>query len=146
MVIPILHTVIMTRPYSELIARFRSAGLRPTRQRLALGRILFDGVDRHVTAEGLHNAVAKAGTAVSLATIYNALNQFTEAGFLREVLIGFGKSFYDTNLSNHHHIYYAAEDRLEDIRPYDLRITRLPAPPSGQALSRVEIVITMTPD
>ena len=134
-----------TRPYSELVARLRSAGLRSTRQRLALGRILFDGTDRHVTAEALHAAAARAGANVSLATVYNTLNQFTAAGFLREVSIGPGKSFFDTNTSDHHHIYYETEHRLEDIDPGDLRIAPLPVPPPGQTVSRIEVVGRVAP-
>ena len=80
------------RPYSHLIKLLRSAGLRPTRQRLALTKLLFDGKDRHVTAEILHGEALRAGVSVSLATVYNSLHQLNKAGLLREIVVEVGRS------------------------------------------------------
>ena len=93
-----------TAPVDRLI----EAGLRPTRQRVALARLLFDGGDRHVTAEALHGEATAAGQAMALATVYNTLHQFTEAGLLREVVIEAGRSYFDTNIRDHHHFYHEA--------------------------------------
>jgi Fur family iron response transcriptional regulator len=99
------------RPFAHAIERLRSAGLRPTRQRLALVRLLFDHGDRHVSAEALHAEAQRAGVRVSLATIYNTLNQFTEAGLLREVVVEAGRSYFDTNTGDHHHFFFEGPRR-----------------------------------
>ncbi len=103
------------RPFSDVITRLRAAGLRPTRQRLALARLLFDGADRHVTAEQLHSEARANNVPVSLATIYNTLNQFTEAGILREVVVDALSSYFDTNVSHHHHFFCEEDRNLVDI-------------------------------
>ena len=90
------------RPYSDFIERIRSVGLRPTRQRLALAKLLFRGEDRHVTAENLHKETKSENMRVSLATVYNTLHQFKEAGLLREISIDGSRSYFDTNTKNHH--------------------------------------------
>ena len=84
------------RPYSQVLARLREAGLRPTRQRLALGRLLFEAGDHHVTAENLHEQAVSAGVSVSLATVYNTLHQFTKVGLLREVVVDSSRTYFDT--------------------------------------------------
>jgi Fur family iron response transcriptional regulator len=122
--------------------RLRAAGLRPTRQRLVLGALLFgDGRDRHVTAEELHGEAAARGARVSLATVYNALNQFTAAGLLREVLVGPGKLYFDTNLGDHHHFYVEGDGALLDIPADKVAIARLPAAPTGMTVERVDVVV-----
>jgi Fur family transcriptional regulator, iron response regulator len=83
----------------------RRAGLRPTRQRVALAALLFGNGDRHVTAEILHEEAVKAGERVSLATVYNTLHQFERAGLLREIAIGGQRAYFDTNISNHNHFF-----------------------------------------
>src|SRR3546814_13718253 len=111
------------RPYSALVQRLKAAGLRPTRQRLALAKLLFEapgGCDRHMTAEQLHAEAVADNVRVSLATIYNSLHQFTEAGLLREVVVESGRSYFDTNVTDHHHFYYEGSGRLQDI-PGELR-------------------------
>ena len=90
---------------SELAERLRAAGLRPTRQRLALGTLLFGTGDRHVSAEMLHAEAVTAGEQVSLATVYNTLHQFKDAGLLRELAIEGSKAYFDTNTSNHNHFF-----------------------------------------
>ena len=92
-----------TRPYAFAMDRLRSHGLRPTRQRLALAKLLFEGEDRHVSAEQLHMEALGAHVRVSLATVYNTLHQFTTAGMLREVEVDPGRSNVETNTDDHHH-------------------------------------------
>ncbi len=129
------------RPYSALIERLKAVGLRPTRQRLALSRLLHEGGNRHLTAEQLHEEALAAKMPVSLATVYNALHQFTAAGLLREVVVEPGRSYFDTNVEDHHHFYFEDSGRLEDIPGDEVHLVRLPKPPKGTRLSRVDIII-----
>ncbi len=131
------------RPYTGTIQRLRAVGLRPTRQRLALGRLLFDGGDRHVTAEKLHGEAVEAGVRVSLATVYNALHQFTEAGLLREVVVDPGKSYFDTNTNDHHHFFHEDSGVLDDIPGDAVAMAKMPETPEGSAISRVDVVIRL---
>ena len=125
--------------------KLRLAGLRPTRQRLALAGLLFGGGDRHVSAESLHAEALKARAGVSLATVYNTLNQFTQAGLLREVAIEGSRSYFDTNVSNHIHFFLEDEERLVDIPVADLDIKGLPQAPSGREISRIDVIIRLAP-
>lgn len=125
--------------------RLRGAGLRPTRQRLALARLLFGGGCRHVTAEQLHAEALSGHEAVSLATVYNTLHQFTAAGLLREVVIEQGRSYFDTNTTEHHHFYFIADGRLEDIPADSVRLAATPAAPAGGRIARVDIVLRVAP-
>lgn len=129
------------RSYSGLIARLKAAGLRPTRQRLALGRLLFEGGDRHVTAEQLHGEAQAAEVGVSVATVYNSLHQFTKAGLLREVVVEPGRSYFDTNVDDHHHFFFEGSGDLQDIPGERLGLTELPDPPEGTRIARVDVVI-----
>lgn len=133
-----------TRPYRPALDRLRQTGLRPTRQRLALARLLFDGGDRHVTAEQLHGEAAAARVAVSLATVYNTLHQFTAAGLLREVVVDPGRSYFDTNTDDHHHFFHEGTGELRDIAGDALRVANLPAPPPGSRIARIDVVIRLT--
>ncbi len=132
------------RPYSGLIERLKAAGLRPTRQRLALARLLQDGGDPHLSAEQLHEEALAAKVRVSLATVYNALHQFTAAGLLREVVVEPGRSYFDTNVEDHHHFYFEDSGRLEDIPGDQVSLTNLPKPPKGSRLSRVDVIIRVS--
>ena len=129
------------RSYSGLIAKLKGANLRPTRQRLALARLLFERGDRHVTAEQLHSEAQAASVGVSVATVYNSLHQFTEAGLLREVVVEPGRSYFDTNVENHHHFYYEGSGNLEDIPGDRLALAELPDAPEGTRIARVDVVI-----
>ncbi len=129
------------RPYSDALARLRRAGLRPTRQRLALARLLFEGPDRHVSAETLHGEAVGAGVRVSLATVYNTLHQFTEANLLREVVVDSGRTYFDTNTADHHHFFYEDNGDLRDIPGEQVSLGDLPQPPDGAAVSRVDVII-----
>jgi Fur family iron response transcriptional regulator len=106
----------------DIAGKLRGAGLRPTRQRLALAEILFGSGDRHVSAEALHGEAVAARVPVSLATVYNALNQFTRVGLLREVAIEGDRSYFDTNTSNHFHYFLESEGRLIDIGTDDIEV------------------------
>lgn len=126
------------------ISKLRNAGLRPTRQRIALAQLLFANGGRHVTAEALHSEALSANVAVSLATIYNTLNQFTDAGLLREVAIEGHKSYFDTNTSDHHHFYIEGKERLVDIPNNSLEVIGLPAAPKGKKVSRIDVIVRLS--
>lgn len=129
------------RPYGPIIERLKAVDLRPTRQRLALAKLLFDKGNRHVTAEMLHSEAAAAKVRVSLATVYNTLHQFTAAGLLREVVVEAGRSYFDTNVDDHHHFYFEDTCGLEDIPGDKIRVAELPAPPEGTRVARVDVII-----
>lgn len=121
-------------------------GMRPTRQRLALaGLLVGDGMDRHVTAEGLYAAAGQAGEKVSLATVYNTLRAFCEAGLLNEVVVDGSRSYFDTRMDDHPHFYWENSHDLTDAPAEDLQITGLPQAPDGMAISRVDVVIRLKP-
>jgi Fur family transcriptional regulator, iron response regulator len=121
--------------------RLRAVGLRPTRQRVALARVLFEGGHRHVTAESLHAEVRAAQMPVSLATVYNALNQFRDVGLLREVVVAPGRSYFDTNIGHHHHFFVESDGELHDFPSDTVAISGLPPPPKGTRLSRVDVIV-----
>jgi Fur family transcriptional regulator, iron response regulator len=129
-----------TRPFANALELLRAAKLRPTRQRLALARLLFEHGDRHVTAEQLHDEAMRASVLVSLATVYNTLHQFVTAGLLREVVVNPGRSYFDTNTADHHHFFFEESGRLLDIPSDDIRVTNLPKPPQGE-IKRVDVTI-----
>ncbi|NYZ13130.1 transcriptional repressor [Azospirillum sp. RWY-5-1] len=131
------------RPFKPALDRLQAVGLRPTRQRLGLARLLFDGGDRHVTAEQLHAEALSADMRVSLATVYNTLNQFTDAGLLREVVVEAGRSYFDTNTSDHHHFFLEGSGRLEDIPGRDVVLSSLPTPPAGTRVARVDVIVRL---
>ena len=131
-----------TRPFSNALKRLRDAGLRPTRQRLALAKMLFEsGEDRHVTAEALHEQAGNADVRVSLATVYNTLHQFTKVGLLREVVVDSGKTYFDTNISDHHHFYVEDKGTLCDFEAGGMVLTGLPTPPEGTSVERVDVIV-----
>lgn len=121
-----------------------SAGLRPTRQRLSLATLLVgDGEHRHVTAESLYEASRDSGEKVSLATVYNTLRVFSDAGLLREITVNGARSYFDTNVSNHPHFFWEDSEELMDAPDEDLEIARLPAAPEGAEISKVDVVIRL---
>lgn|SRR5690606_8342971 len=130
---------------SHLETRVRDAGLRPTRQRLALAGLLFASGDRHVSAEELHEEALKAGVQVSLATVYNTLHQFTQAGMLRILPVEGSKTYFDTNTSEHHHFFYEGEDLLVDIPDGNMTVANLPEPPEGMEIAHVDILVRLKP-
>lgn len=130
-------------PTACITAILRSADLRPTRQRVALGRLLFAGHDRHVTAEILHEEVTAAGESISLATVYNTLHQFQRAGLIRELAIDGAKTYFDTNTSDHNHFFIENEGRVIDIPGDGLRVIGVPQPPEGTRISHVDVVVRL---
>ena len=102
-------------PWHDVKSMLRDVGLRPTRQRMALGWILFAKGDRHLTAEMLYEEATKAKVPVSLATVYNTLHQFTDVGLLRQVAVDGSKTYFDTNTTAHHHFFVEGDNALVDI-------------------------------
>jgi Fur family iron response transcriptional regulator len=125
--------------------QLRAAGLRPTRQRVALAELLFGRGDRHVTAEMLHAEALQNGIPVSLATIYNTIHQFVEAGLLREVAIEGSKTYFDTNTSNHYHFFFEKDGILVDIEASNLKLENLPEPPEGMEIKRIDVLVRIAP-
>lgn len=126
-----------------LTAKLKAHGLRTTKPRLLLADLLFSGGNRHVTADGLFAEARRAGLRVSQATIYNTLNQFCEAGLLREVQVDQARSYFDTNLDDHHHFYVEADGRLIDIDADAVVLDKLPKAPEGYDVTGVDIVIRL---
>ncbi len=124
----------------------RQAGLRPTRQRLALGALLFESGDRHVTAEMLHAEAVAVGHHVSLATVYNTLHQFKRAGLLRELAIDGSKAYFDTNTSNHNHFFIESDGELLDIPGDAIKVDGVPTPPEGMRISHIDVVVRLVTD
>lgn len=133
-----------SRPFSQVIERLRAAGLRPTRQRIALAKLLFDGCDRHVTAESLHAEAIDSTIRVSLATVYNTLHQFTDAGLLREIVVDSHRCYFDTNVTDHHHFFFEDSSRLEDIAGDEVVLSKLPDAPVGETVRRIDVVVRVS--
>lgn len=131
-----------SRPFAAVQLLLAKAGLRPTRQRLQLARILFAAEPRHVTAEMLAQEACEGGLKLPLGTVYNALNAFARAGLLREVAVDGTRTWFDTHTAPHHHFVDAA-GRLSDIPPGAVEIARLPAAPAGQVIASVELVVRL---
>lgn len=122
----------------------RSAGLRPTRQRLALADLLVgDGKDRHVTAEDLYASACRSGASVSLATVYNTLKAFCDAGLMREITVDGSKSYFDTNTSSHPHYFWEDTGEVTDAPAGQIEISRLPVAPEGTEIVNVGVVIRL---
>ena len=125
----------------EWLAR---AGLRPTRQRRALAALLVgDGRNRHVTAESLYESAQSGGEPVSLATVYNTLRAFTEAGLMAEITVDATRSYFDTCAEDHPHYYWERDGRLTDAPARSVEFARLPEPPDGVEISKVDVVIRL---
>lgn len=130
-------------PWHDVKAMLREVGLRPTRQRMALGWILFGKGDRHITAEMLYEEATRAKVPVSLATIYNTLHQFTEVGLLRQVAVDGSKAYFDTNATAHHHFFVEGEDEVLDIPDAEVIVGKTPSPPEGYEIARVDVVVRL---
>jgi Fur family iron response transcriptional regulator len=144
--------VKMERPFRErpqlgpTAARLKASGLRPTRQRIELARLLFTGEDRHVTAESLAEEGQKAGIKVSLATVYNTLHQFQAAGLLRQVVVDAARSYFDTNTGDHQHFFVENEGLLIDIPGEHIQVSGVPQAPAGLSVDRVDVVVRVKRD
>ena len=131
----------LSRP--EIRSMLRGSGLRPTRQRLALAELLYGKGNRHISAEGLHEEAMVQRVPVSLATVYNTLHQFTEAGLLRQVAVDGSKTYFDTNTTTHHHFFVEDDNEVIDIPVGRMGVNRLPEPPAGYEISRVDVVVRL---
>ena len=131
------------RDTDPLVARLRAHRLRPTRQRIDLLHVLTAKGDRHVSAEVIYEEALTAGASVSLATVYNTLKQFTEAGLLGELAVSGAKSFFDTRVDPHHHFYVEGEDRMIDLEHDTIEISRLPDPPEGMEIVGFDVVVRL---
>ena len=127
----------------DISTRLREAGLRPTKQRKALATLLFSEGDRHVCAETLFEEAVNSDIHVSLATIYNTLNQFTEAGLLREIAVQGAKTYFDTNTSNHNHFFLENEKTLMDMDDGALEVRGVPEAPMGKKISRIDVIVRL---
>ena len=136
--------MLTTRPFSRVIDLLRRADLRPTRQRLALAKLLFENGHRHVTAESLHEEALGKNFDVSLATVYNTLHQFVEAGLLREIFVDASRSYFDTNTTEHHHLFFESSGRVEDVPADQVVVSELPPPPEGMKVRRVDVIIRLS--
>jgi len=130
------------RPYAQVLEQLRGAGLRPTRQRLALAKLLFENGPRHMTAEALHSEAQSNAIRVSLATVYNTLHQFTDAGLLREIVVDTTCSYFDNTTHEHGHFYHQASGKLTDIEG-PIALSAMPALPAGTKMAGVDVVIRL---
>lgn len=126
-------------------SRLRTVGLRPTKQRVALGQILFGSGDRHVSAEELHDEAIAASVPVSLATVYNTLHQFTDAGLLREVTVESNRTYFDTNTYDHHHMFIEGLNQVVDVPLDAVSLSDVPKVPDGYEVVRVDVVVRVRP-
>lgn len=130
-------------PWHDVNEMLQAVGLRPTRQRMALGWLLFGKGARHLTAEMLYEEATLAKVPVSLATVYNTLNQLTDAGLLRQVSVDGNKTYFDTNVSAHHHFYLENNHELIDIPNPHLVLQKMPDVPDGYEITRVDLVVRL---
>ncbi len=137
------HSALTGCPWHDVKAMLRQVGLRPTRQRMALGWLLFGKGGRHLTAEMLYEEATKAKVPVSLATVYNTLHQFTDVGLLRQIAVDGSKAYFDTNASQHHHFFVEGEHMLFDIPPSDVVVGKAPMPPEGYEIARIDVVVRL---
>jgi len=126
---------------TDAVEKLRTAGLRPTRQRVELAGLLFAEGHRHMTAESLHGDAQTAGVKVSLATVYNTLHQFTSAGILREVVVDAARSYFDTNTGDHQHFFVESDGLLIDIPGEHIEVAGVPEPPKGMTVDRIDVVV-----
>ena len=134
---------MMAEANTDTEARLRHSGLRPTRQRVALAGLLFAKGDRHLTVEELHEEAVTAGVPVSLATVYNTLHQFTEARMIRVLAVEGAKTYFDTNVSDHHHFFVEGLNEVLDVPISNLSIGNLPEPPEGMEIAHVDVIIRL---
>jgi Fur family iron response transcriptional regulator len=127
----------------SLTERLRTAGLRPTKQRVALGYLMFAQGDRHFTAEMLHEEAVRDDIPVSLATVYNTLHQFTESNLIREIAVEGAKTHFDTNTSNHYHFFVEGEGRLMDVETSESPLVSPPEPPEGYEISQIDVLVRL---
>jgi Fur family iron response transcriptional regulator len=128
----------------NIYARLQSVGLRATPKRVAIGGLLFDGTDRHVTADDVATLARKHNVRVSLATVYNTLNQFVAAGLMKRITLDSDRTYFDTNVSDHHHLFYEDNGRLVDVPGAEIRVEGLPRMPEGAQIRAIEVIVRMS--
>jgi Fur family transcriptional regulator, iron response regulator len=138
-----VHSDLTGCPWHDVKEKLRGVGLRPTRQRMALGWILFAKGDRHITAEMLYEEATRLKVPVSLATVYNTLHQFTEVGLLRQLVIDGSKAYFDTNNSQHHHFFIEDQNDLMDVPASQVVLGKTPEPPEGYEIDRIDVVVRL---
>jgi Fur family transcriptional regulator, iron response regulator len=141
--VPARRAALTGCPWHDVKTMLRDVGLRPTRQRMELGWLLFGKGDRHITAEMLYEEANNAKVPVSLATVYNTLHQFTDVGLLRQVAVDGSKSYFDTNASQHYHFFVEGENTLFDIPDADVFVGKPPIPPEGYEIARIDVVVRL---
>jgi Fur family iron response transcriptional regulator len=137
------HPLLTGCPWHDVNEMLQSVGLRPTRQRMALGWLLFGKGARHLTAEMLYEEASQAKVPVSLATVYNTLNQLTDAGLLRQVSVDGTKTYFDTNVTAHQHFYLETSHELIDIPDSHVELRALPQVPDGYEIARIDMVVRL---
>ena len=141
------ETTVMAKRVRDLATdaetRLRAAKLRLTRQRVKLAQLLFADSDRHVTAETLYGDAVRAGVQVSLATVYNTLHQFTEAGLLRQIPVDAARSYFDPNIGDHQHFFIEKDGALINIPGEDITVSGVPTPPKGMAVDRIDVLVRL---
>ena len=123
--------------------KLRNAGLRPTRQRMIVADILFNGKNRHFTAEDLQNDIVKFGEQMSLATVYNCLNKFKKVGIIKQVETLGETAVFDTNITHHHHFMNEETGELIDFSPKEINLNKLPNIPKGYVKSGLDVIIKL---
>jgi Fur family iron response transcriptional regulator len=141
--VPAARAELTGCPWHDVKTMLRQVGLRPTRQRMSLGWMLFAKGDRHLTAEMLYEEATKAKVPVSLATVYNTLHQFTEVGLLRQVAVDGSKTYFDTNATEHHHFFVEGKNALVDIPGAEVVVGKMPTPPEGYEIARIDVVVRL---
>lgn len=130
-------------PVAAIKAKLRDAGLRPTRQRMILGWLLFGSGDRHVSAEALFTEVNRVRGHLSLATVYNTLNQFRDSGLIRQVPTGGTRAIYDTNTGDHHHYVVESDGTIFDLPDGEVHLATPPQAPEGYRVVGVDVVVRL---
>ena len=134
--------------FNQYVNKLRSSGLRPTKQRLMISKLLFGQKKTlHFTIENLIKLIKKnMNQRISLATVYNTVNAFKKKGYLREIPLEGNKTFFDTNTSSHHHFYDEDKEQLIDINNEKISVNNIPASPSGKSIKSIEVMVRIESD
>ena len=135
----------MNNTFKTHISRLRSSGLRPTKQRLTICKVLFDRKDTfHFTIDSLKKKIEKnSKTKISLATVYNTVNAFKNNGYLKEISLQGNKTFFDTNSTCHHHFYDQSTGELMDIKNDEIYLSKIPSIPKGKKIKEIEVTVNI---
>ncbi len=128
----------------QALESLNSSPLKTTKQRVEIIKILFGDENNHFTAEDVHNKIENLGLNISLATVYNCLNQLTDNGIVKSLKTSCNKIYFDTNITAHHHFFCKNTSTLIDINFKDIKISKLPKLPSGKKLDSIEVVVNIS--